>query len=204
MVKAVIFDLSGVVWKRRPFNKDFFLLLSKTIGMHPKTIKSKYKLVSSQFQTGKLELDDWLKTFGLKQDIIDNFNPNLESLFTSHYERNFYPKSLPFLKLLRVNHIAVGCLTNSENYLVKLLTKADFFCNFDFKITSAKVGYRKPNQKIYKKIFKIGNWKPQEVVYVDNQKSNVDAANKLGIHGVKFKSYKLLAHTLDKLIFQKD
>jgi len=201
MIKAVVFDLSGVIWKRRPFNRDFFLLLSKTVSMHPKTVKAKYKLVVSQLQTGKLTLNQWLgSTFNLNRADIDTFNQNLKTLFTSHYEKNFYPKSISLLKLLRTNHITVGCLTNTEAFLSKLFIKAGFFCNFDFKIVSSKLGYKKPNQKIYKKIFKIGNWKPEQVIYIDDHKTNIESVRKLGIHGIKFKSYKKLASQLGILI----
>lgn len=200
MIKAVVFDLSGVIWKRRPFNKDFFLLLSKTVSMHPKTVKAKYRLVVSQLQIGKLTLNQWLRsTFSLSRSDIATFNQNIETLFISHYEKNFYPKSIHLLRLLRANHITVGCLTNTEDFLAKLLIKAGFFCNFDFKIVSSKVGYRKPNQKIYKKIFNIGNWKPDQVVYIDDHKANIESARKLGIHGIKFKSYKKLTSHLDIL-----
>jgi len=205
MIKAVVFDLSGVIWKRRPFNKEFFLLLSKTVSLHPKTIRAKYRLAVSQLQTGKLTLNQWLRsTFSLSQSDIDTFNQNLETLFIFHYEKNFYPKSIPLLRLLRANHITVGCLTNTEGFLAKLLVKAGFFCNFDFKVVSSKVGFRKPNQKIYRKIFKIGNWKPDQVLYIDDHKANIESVRKLGIHGIKFKSYKKLASQLDILIFQKD
>ncbi len=205
MIKVVVFDLSGVIWKRRPFNKNFFLLLSQTVGMHPKTVRAKYKLVASQFQTGKLEINDWLNsTFNVNQSDINSFNQKLESVFKLHYQTNFYPKSIPLLRLLRTNDITTGCLTNSENFLIKLLVKAGFFCNFNFKIASSKVGYRKPNQKIFKKIFKIGNWQPNQIVYIDDQKLNIESARKLGIHGIKFESYKKLAPQLDRLIFQKD
>lgn len=205
MIKAIVFDLSGVIWTRRYFNKDFFDLLSSAVNMHPKTVRAKYKQVFTKFQLNQLELNDWLKdTFKLNQTQINRFNLDLDKLFKTHYQTHFHPKSIPLLRLLRTNQITVGCLTNSENFLVKLLDKAGLFCHFDFKITSSKVGYRKPNQKIYKKIFTIGNWKASQILFIDNQKANINTAKKLGIQVIKFISFSRLAQDLDKLIFQKD
>lgn len=202
MIKTVVFDLSGVIWKRRPFNQAFFNLLSQTVGLHPKTIRSKYNQVASLFQLGKLELNHWLKTeFKLDRDQLETFNFTLQNIFKSHYQTNFYPKALALIRLLQTNGLTVGCLTNSENFLIDLFTKAGLFCNFDFKVASSIVGFKKPNQKIFKQIFKIGNWKANQVLFIDNQKSNLTAAKKLGINTIHFKSYKNLAPKLDKILF---
>ncbi len=202
MIKTVVFDLSGVIWKRRSFNQTFFDLLSQTVNLHPKTVRSKYNHVVSLFQLGKLELDYWLKTqFKLDKPTVETFNFNLKKIFKSHYQSNFYPKALPLIRLLQTNGYTLGCLTNSENFLVELFTKAGLFCHFDYKVASSIVGYKKPNQKIYKQIFKIGNWKPTQVLFIDNQKSNLTAAQKLGINTIQFRSYKALAPKLDKILF---
>ncbi len=202
MIKTTVFDLNGVIWKRRPFNQAFFQLLSQTVNLHPKTIRSKYNQVVSLFELDKLELNHWLKTeFKLDKLTLETFNFNLQKVFKAHYQPNFYPKALPLIRLLQTNGFTIGCLTNSENFLIDLFTKAGLFCNFDFKVASSIVGYKKPNQKIFKQIFKIGNWKPAQVLFIDNQKSNLSAAQKLGINTIHFKSYKDLAPKLDKILF---
>jgi len=202
MIKTVVFDLSGVIWKRRPFNQSFFDLLSQTVNLHPKTVRSKYKQVVSLFELGKLELNHWLETeFNLDSLQIETFNFNLQKVFKAHYRPNFYPKALPLIRLLQSNGFTIGWLTNSENFLIDLFTKAGLFCNFDYKISSSIVGFKKPNQKIYKQIFKIGNWKPNQVLFIDNQRSNLVAAQKLGINTIHFKSYQALAPKLDKILF---
>ncbi len=202
MIKTIVFDLNGVIWKRRPFNQAFFELLSQTVNLHPKTVRSKYNQVASLFQLDKLKLNHWLKTeFNLDKDQLETFNFNLQKVFKAHYQTNFYPKALALIRLLQTNGFTIGCLTNSENFLIDLFTKAGLFCNFDFKVASSIVGFKKPNQKIFKQIFKIGNWKPSQVLFIDNQKSNLLAAQKLGINTIHFKSYKALAPKLDKILF---
>ena len=190
MIKVVVFDINGVIWKNRRFNTLFFDLLAKTLGLHPKTIRSKYLKVHNLFQLGKLDLITWLKKdFKLTIKQLQAFGYQLQDIFQKLYPLSFYPHSLPLIRQLQKKGLTVGCLSNMPNYLVDLFTKAGFFCHFHFKILSSVVGIKKPNQKIYKKIFSIGRWTPEEVLIIDNEINNIAVAKKLGFSTHHFKSY---------------
>ncbi len=197
MLKAVVFDLNGVVWKSRKFNSLSYDLLSNTLKLHPKTIRLRYKKFANRFQLGKLDFYTWLQSeFRLSQDQSDDIKYKLEQLFKSLYQSSFYPDSLPLIRSLQKKGITVGCLSNMPNFIADLFTKAGLFCSFDFKILSSSVGFQKPNQKIFKKIFSIGRWKPQEVLIIDNQINNINVAKKMGFATHYFKSYSALISKL--------
>ena len=137
--------------------------------------------------------------------IVCSFNNLFINLIGFKKIYSFFPNRFGFAHRnphIGINKIASG---NSGFQIVGYsYWSAGFFCNFDFKVVSSKVGFRKPNQKIYRKIFNIGNWEPNQIVYIDDHKLNIESVKKLGIHGIKFVSYKKLASQLDILIFQKD
>ena len=51
---------------------------------------------------------------------------------------------------------------------------------------SADVGCLKPENKMYEMFFKKFNLNPKECFFIDDQKENVDAAQKFGMRGFTF------------------
>src|SRR5579885_1973241 len=54
-------------------------------------------------------------------------------------------------------------------------------------ILSHEVGLRKPDPAIYRKALALSGTEPEETVFVDDLKPNVDAAKKLGIRAIRFR-----------------
>jgi HAD superfamily hydrolase (TIGR01509 family) len=81
------------------------------------------------------------------------------------------------------------------NYRIKKFKLKKYFKAF---ITSAFVGYAKPDKKIYMIMLKKSNCKPNEVIFIDNDFKLVKAARKLGINGIVFRNKKQLINDLKK------
>ena len=69
-----------------------------------------------------------------------------------------------------------------------LLETYSFFDLFDGKVASCWVGLVKPDAAIYEHILKEFALNPAETVFIDDIKTNVDAAALQGIHPIHFKS----------------
>lgn len=84
-----------------------------------------------------------------------------------------------------------GCrLYYLSNYSEKLRTESKedlkILEDFDGGIFSCDVKCIKPDEKIYKILLDQYNINPQETVFFDDRLENIEAANRLGIHGVVF------------------
>ena len=64
---------------------------------------------------------------------------------------------------------------------------------------SHKVGARKPDALIYRKVLKKIKYKPEETVFVDDVPKFVRGARKVGMHAVRFRSNEQLVRDLKKL-----
>ena len=95
------------------------------------------------------------------------------------------------IKKLKQEGLLIGMLSNGENYLQPYLHKR-LTKYFDFSIISWQVGLRKPDPKIYRKIFEYGNWQPSQIMFIDDKKENIDQAVKLGIKSVLYQDNKQL------------
>jgi putative hydrolase of the HAD superfamily len=90
-------------------------------------------------------------------------------------------KLINYAKELRKN-IKICMLSDQTQYIIELEEKYRFFKNFDLSIISTQVGVAKPNSKIFNLALHLLEIKPNEVVFVDDNPVNVNAAKKMGIH----------------------
>jgi putative hydrolase of the HAD superfamily len=64
---------------------------------------------------------------------------------------------------------------------------------------SCYLGMSKPMPQIYRYVLEKEHVKPQDAVFVDNLRINVEGARRVGINGVYFTSYRRLVNDLKKL-----
>ncbi len=70
---------------------------------------------------------------------------------------------------------------------------------FEAFVRSCEVGFRKPEPKIYKIVLKRLNLPAKVCLFIDDELVNVEAAKKLGMRGIQFKTPKQLRKKLIKL-----
>ena len=70
----------------------------------------------------------------------------------------------------------------------------------DGGILSYKVKMTKPDPKIYELLLSEYNLKADECIFIDDTLRNVEAAEKLGIHGVRFIDQKDAAAKVSSII----
>jgi putative hydrolase of the HAD superfamily len=67
---------------------------------------------------------------------------------------------------------------------------------FDRRFTSYGLRIKKPDKRIYEIVLNRMGANPEETVFIDNMRENVDGAESIGIHGIVFKNYKQLIRDL--------
>ena len=99
----------------------------------------------------------------------------------------------------------------SKNYRLALLSNTDpihvayiesqydFFSHFRVRIYSCVVGATKPNPLIYREALRACRVQAEEAVYVDDIAAYVEAAQRLGMTGIQFRSSEQLALALQEL-----
>lgn len=97
-----------------------------------------------------------------------------------------------------------------ENYKVVLLTNQNSFAHdafdkkfglagiFDDQIVSGKVGAKKPEAKYFDLALQKLGAKPKDIIFIDDDRMNVDAAKKKGIKAIQFSSASKLADDLKR------
>lgn len=190
MIKAIIFDIGNVVWSYEIPCQQFHHYLAGLLKISSEAYEQKYLEVYQDFETDSLNLLDWCRSinpeiganqikFGLKKFL----SPTIIKKYSNQ-------QVISLIKILR-NKFSIGSLSNGENYFIPYVYHS-LDNLFHFQIISSQVGLRKPDPRIYQKIFGKVNCLPKEVVFFDDKPENIDGAQKLGINAYLFTGYNQL------------
>ncbi len=94
---------------------------------------------------------------------------------------------LEFIRSLKP-HYKTGVISNAWPDLRDYIIENKFDDAFDKIIISAEVGTMTPEPKIYQIALDQLQVQAQEAVFVDDMPANVEAANELGMHGIRFRN----------------
>ena len=84
-------------------------------------------------------------------------------------------------------HYQTALLSNAWSNTRRILDEYyDCLGLFNQVIISAEVKMSKPDPAIYQAMIKLLGVRPQQAIFVDDLQENIDAANELGIHGIRF------------------
>ena len=98
------------------------------------------------------------------------------------------PGMIDLIREVRRDGIRTSLLTNNvKEWEVKWRSMMPIDELFETVVDSAFVGCRKPDPRIYHLTLERVGLDPEECIFIDDMKINIDAANELGLHGVHFR-----------------
>lgn len=197
--KAIIFDVGGVLalgkYPAKPIRGHICL------GVHEHIAKKLRISLDQWFDSidtnytlsfeGKISRINTLNTIAKRTKTTPK---KLEKIMIKAYKKNFKQNKQLFKQAskLKQSGYKIAILSDQWYFSYDVLMKNKLYKNFNPIIVSCFVGMRKPNPKIYKLTLKKLKLKPEECIFIDNQKWNIDAAKKLGMKIILFKNNKQL------------
>lgn len=185
-IKAIIFDL-GNVW----VDFDHMISARKISSLSQKKPEEIFELffdsgITSQFEEGRISPRDFFSRLQKMLDLkisYDQFIPIWNEIFFLS-DRNIKTHNLA--KLLKQKY-TLAMLSNINVLHFEYLTaKFPVFQIFNKIMLSYQLHLRKPDHKIYKKVLKILNLNPQDVIYIDDRHELTKEAEILGIRSFHF------------------
>jgi len=201
MIKAIIFDLGGIIFKEDwvGLDKEFFdkfgisTLIRTQYG-------DKIKKIYDDALIGKKKMKDVFKEICKQENKKHNIK-ELCNFYKEAYKRNkaLNQELMRLIKKLR-KRVKVVCYTDANDLHFKAHKEQGILDLFDEKFASYKIKARKKNPKAFEKILKKLKLKPEEVLLIDNNPENIFSAKSLGIKTILFKSNKELVKELKKFL----
>ncbi len=197
-IKAIGFDIGGtLVNYNKPLNwsasyEDAIKFMCKENNLeynNNRFLQAKQVLEKYNTRVNPREIEISSNTiFG---EIFDLWKENKNKIFDSkksfylffQREAFLYDDVFSILEYCKKNNIKTAVYTDvaygmdDEFSLNDIKEISDFI---DLKLTSCNVGYRKPNKKGFEKMIEMFSCKPQELIYVGDEKKDIDGINKIG------------------------
>jgi putative hydrolase of the HAD superfamily len=115
----------------------------------------------------------------------DGLAERLYAEFTTLSNYRLFPDALPTLVRLHAAGIALGVISNFEEWLERLLEALDVIHYFDVRIISGIEGVEKPDPAIFRLALERGGVRAEESAYVgDIPAFDTEPAEALGMLGV--------------------
>lgn len=194
-IKAVVFDLGGVIMSGGylPFLHHYCLKCLTPQG------KKKIDSLEHEVNLGTITeiqfYKEITKVFGVHLTPKQMHNEIVKKMQVDKKLIEYIPK---------IQKAKIALFSNSIGHMaVDVLHKrgVPIRKTFDKLFISSKIHMAKPDSEAYKYVIKNLKIRPKEAVMVDDRKENIDAAKKIGMQGIIYKSATQFKRELAKLNF---
>lgn len=197
MIRNIIFDIGNTLISFNPMeylkkefgNKDIINTLNKTIFKSPEWLS---------LDRGAITEEEAVLRFCSRQPSLEKqIKYVMENWNQMHIPMD---ESIELLNYLKSTGCSIYLLSNyHEKAFDFIYNKFSFIKEADGMVISYQVKLMKPEKEIYEALLKKYSLKPHETYFIDDLEENIEAARKLGIHGICFKDTKSVYEYLDKL-----
>jgi len=185
MLKAIIFDITGVLFQfqpwvgERPPREELLKIKQVAIDIYDKKKISKKYLKNEIFKSARppKELEAVFKSL----TIIDKDLFELVKKLSKTHELYCIANEVPKWTDIRKD------LYGFEKYFKKLFI-------------STEIGMRKPDKNIYQHFLSETRLKANECLFIDDKKINIETANKLGFQTYQYTNFKTFNKFLKPLL----
>lgn len=177
MIKAIVFDFSGVISEEGYDN----WLKKNTVDY--KENNNRYLLIAKEGDKAVLPIEKYLSRLSKETGVQPkNIWPSMRKEFILRKDM------ISFILKLKENY-KIGLLSNFPKGWLQIILKEEKIYNYFNAITiSSELHIAKPDLRIFFDILNKLGILSDEAVFIDDKKENVIAANNIGIKGLLFTS----------------
>jgi len=193
MIKAIIFDLDGVIVDTAKYHYLAWKKLAKSLGFDiTQTQNEQLKGVS---RTKSLDIIlNWgniVLNTTQKEALLSKKNEEYLNYIDALDKSYILPGILEALNYLRDNNIAIALGSASKNAIF-ILKKLEIFKLFAVVVDGNNVTQAKPNPEVFLKAAKALNLPPKQCVVIEDAQAGIEAAKKAEMKSVGIGSKNIL------------
>jgi putative hydrolase of the HAD superfamily len=177
-IDIVFFDWGGVV--ANDPGDDFLTQLLKNIGATDEQVAHIFKTYMKDFMRGHISENEYW------EEIKSHYGLSIPDTISDEFKKwNGLVANQDILKLvaeLKNRGIKVAILSNVIEPTYNVLNQVGYYDLFDEVIASCKVGYAKPDKKIYQISLDRLNTTAERSLFIDDKQNNLEPAEEMGFH----------------------
>ena len=196
MIKAIIFDLGGVIFTDG--TNRFVANLVEKYGVDEDKARNIIEgKIGTQYRKSEITRNEFWKRF-LEELAINENADKLEEAWISEYKLRDEMRDLLFelAKKYKLYFLSDSVRERAE----RLNSKYNLVSWFTDGIFSHEVGIRKPHPDMYRLILEKAGVKPEEAIFTDDKEKFLEPARELGMKTIHFETTEKFRDTLEKLL----
>ncbi|MEK6959240.1 MAG: HAD family phosphatase [archaeon] len=197
MIKAIIFDMGGVILTSKIEN--ILQQVAKSLDVPAESLMEIRAQNKEALWDGKMSVRDFAallkKKHSLKQSVAQ-----ILSIWKSTYLKATVPNTEMVAiagKLMKM--YKVGMISNLWDFHVTINKERGLYKGFDPCVLSCKVGIHKPQKKIFELALNKSGMKGDECVFIDDREEYFPIAQSLGMKTIAFCNASQMVVELKKL-----
>ena len=197
-IRAIIWDMGGVILRTN--GEESRLELAREFKV---SVADLYNLVFNSLSAEKAtiglipEEEHW-RTVATTLGVAENRIQELQDRFWAGDAVD--KRLLDYIRALNKN-FKTGLLSNAWSGARQSLNQRNA-CDmvFQYSMFSYEVRLKKPDPEIYKRILSFMQVRPEEAIFVDDMPENIEGANSIGMHGIRFISTDQAIEEVNRLV----
>lgn len=195
MLKAIVFDLGGVIFSSNATSYEGREKLARQIGIEPSKLQEFWFERREQIIIGKISEDGFFGELISTHQLPISLQEIKDIIRDSDVINQEMLTILAGLK----NHFQLFALTNDvKEWIEYRINKFNLKKYFEMILSSSEIGLAKPDPKIYNYLFQKTDLNAKDIIFVDDRIENVNAAESLGIKSFHFTNAKEFKIWLEK------
>jgi len=196
--RGIIFDLGGVYLSSTVDHR--IKAVAKKFKVSPLKVQKAADLYFHLLQVNKISDKEFFNAIVTELHLSMNWR-KFQSCWMNAYKKysKINRKVYSLVKKLKRNSYKVAALSNTEPHISAYNYQRKLFHVFDSVVLSYEVKMRKPEQRIYKHTLKLMRLHANECIFIDDRKSCLIPAAKMGMETILFKSAEQLKQELEQL-----
>ena len=196
-MKNIVFDLGGVV-----FHRDAKKVRKELIDFFAFIFAAKMPLFWEEYDRGTLTFDEVLdelsRSKGCDRAVAEDYRR--EALD----RQEAVPQTAALIRDLKRAGYRLYVLSNMSREFIDFLRRTEIYGCFDGEVVSCEEGVVKPEPLIYEILLDRFGLDPAETLFIDDRRSNLEAAAAFGIATFHFREPESSCTQLREMLLQKE
>lgn len=196
-ITTLFLDIGGVLltngWDHQARKKAV-----EQFGLEQEEFDQRHSLLYEAHENGRLNLDGYLERVVFYKERKFSKEEFKEFMFAQSQP---YPEMLELVESLKKHYGLKLVAVNNEGRELMLYRIDEFRLEkiLDFFVSSCFVGFRKPDQEIFRLALDLSQVPLEQIVYIEDRAFFVEVAQSLGIRGIHHTSYETTKEALASL-----
>lgn len=182
MIKNVIFDFGDVIARFDP--KELVAAFTEDVAQQKILQKVLFERWE-ELDAGTLDYTDYQRE--VLEKLPEDLHETAKCFFKDWYRAMPMVEGIKaFIMELKNQGYGLYILSNASVYFAEKSPYFGVHSWFDGIVFSACIKMTKPREEIYRYLLDTYALKPEECLFLDDRKTNIEGAEKVGIHGLVF------------------